>query len=242
MSPKFFSFKGKSLDAFDKNLKLLVPIIKRERVSTLFDEPNQPIFQKELLWQFALGVVTLFLILSFFIFQVPIAGTKKGPLLKYSVFSSKPLVLDKIDYDIGSVDSKAERVDSVFEFYKCPIAGQGNVFVQKAEENDLPYWLLAAMSFQESGCGKNTPKIKGSSSETYNLFGWGVWGDKVYKFDGYEQAIDIVSKYMNKKFYSKGITDLCEIMQTYTPPSDGSWCNGVQYFGDVIQNYKSPKI
>jgi hypothetical protein len=32
---------------------------------------------------------------------------------------------------------------------------------------------------------------------------------------------------------------LCIIMNTYTPPSNGSWCNGVKYFGDMIQNYET---
>lgn len=184
------------------------------------------------------AVVTLSIIFAAFAFQIPITTLQQPAPSRYSIFSSTPLTIDNIDTKITHIDSKAERIDSVFRKYKCPLAGFGQVFVDEAEKNEIPYWLLPAISFQESGCGKLTPKIGGI--ETFNLFGWAVWGNNTHSFDSYEHAIQTVSKYMYTKFYSKNITELCEIMKVYTPPSAGSWCRGVGYFAEEIESYITP--
>lgn len=157
---------------------------------------------------------------------------------KYSIYSSKPIVAGIASAGIGQDDARAARIDAIFEEYNCPIRGMGKVFVSEAEKNDIPYWLVAAIAFQESSCGKYTPKVEGSESS--NLWGWGVWGEHIYMFEDVDEGIGIVSKYMAENFYSQGITDPCLIMKTYTPPSNGSWCKGVKFFRDQIMDYTSP--
>jgi len=158
--------------------------------------------------------------------------------VKYTVFATKSYVLGASSSRIESDDAKAERIDAVFRSFKCPLEGKGKVFVDEANKNNIPYWLVASISFQESSCGKNTP-YRSDVEETYNAWGWGVWGTNIKHFDSWDHGIATVSKYMGDKFYSKGITNTCEIMKIYTPPSNGSWCNGVNYFGNLIQNYSS---
>lgn len=140
-------------------------------------------------------------------------------------------------FSAESKDPRALKIENVFEKFKCPLAEKGEYIVRKADENSIPYWLVAAVSFQESGCGKITPKVKGA--ETYNAWGYGVFGGYVKTFESWEDGIETLSKYFSKRFYSKGITDPCEIMKTYTPPSKGSWCAGVNYFGQMIENFES---
>lgn len=190
--------------------------------------------------QWAGASLFITILLATFIFRIPIYKKAQAAPEKYSVFSSIPLTLDTVSQELDYSDSRAVRIDRVMELFNCPMAGLGEEFVKKADENDIPYWVTAAIAFQESSCGKNVPTIDGESS--YNAWGWATYGDQTYRFDNYEQGIDIVSKYLAKKFYSRGETDLCEIMKTYTPPSNGSWCKGVGYFGDFIQSYKSPQI
>lgn len=165
---------------------------------------------------------------------------RKSPDLayKYTIFSSKPKVLGYSTQDVDTEDARDERIDEVFKKYKCPIQGYGETFVREADKNNIPYWLVAAIAFQESSCGKNTPVVKGE--ETYNLYGWGVWGPHVFKFESMEEGIATVSEYMSSKFISKGVTEPCEIMKTYTPPSKGSWCEGVKFFRDEIVEFESP--
>ena len=60
-------------------------------------------------------------------------------------------------------------------------------------------------------------------------------------FENWEEGISTVSEFLNNRFYKQGVTEPCEIMKIYTPSSGGSWCNGVEFFGDIISNYKTPE-
>lgn len=166
------------------------------------------------------------------------ASTHRTKNTKYSVFSSKPLTLTSTTARLFGGNTEAAALDAIFESYNCPLAGLGRNFVKEAERNGIPFWLAAAISFQESNCGRKTPKAEGFD-ETYNAWGWGVWGNNLRIFDSWTEGIEKVSKYLGDEFFSQGITDPCEIMKIYTPPSEGSWCNGVKYFGDIILDYQT---
>jgi hypothetical protein len=157
---------------------------------------------------------------------------------RYAIYSSRPLTLQPSTNAIYSKDSRAQKINEVYKKYNCPLEGLGDVMVYEADKNNIPWWLVAAVSFQESSCGKRSPKVSGI--ESYNAWGWGVYGGSVFSFDNWVRGIETVSKYFNDKFYSKGVEDTCVIMRTYTPPSNGSWCEGVNHFRDVILNYESP--
>lgn len=157
---------------------------------------------------------------------------------KYSIYSATPLVLGAEDYRVYAKDARAQRINEVFREYKCPIDNLGEVFVYEADKNNIPWWIVAAISFQESSCGKKTPEPDGV--ESFNAWGWAVYGSNVQMFDNWRHGIETVSEYMGRRFFSQGITEPCDIMKIYTPPSKGSWCEGVKHFGDIIQHYESP--
>jgi hypothetical protein len=173
------------------------------------------------------------------VFLITSGNSSTGKYNKYSIFSSKPLAALASSTNLFGGDPRAATLDKIFGAYNCPLTGLGKIFVKEADKNDIPYWFTAAIAFQESSCGKITPKIE-TGEETYNAWGWGVWGKHVKSFANWEEGIAKVSEYLGNNFFSRGVTDTCEIMHIYTPPSDGSWCRGVNYFGDIIQNYKSP--
>lgn len=156
---------------------------------------------------------------------------------RYAIYSSKPLTIQPVTTTIYSKDSRAQKINEVFKIYNCPLEGMGDVFVYEADRNNIPWWLVAAVSFQESSCGKNTPKVNGI--ESYNAWGWAVYGDSMFSFDNWARGIETVSKYFRTRFFSQGITDTCEIMRIYTPPSEGSWCEGVNHFSDIIKDFKT---
>lgn len=155
-----------------------------------------------------------------------------------SVFGAKTLTLPESQFQAIQIDSRALKIEKVFEKFKCPLAGNGAFIVEKADEHGIPYWLVPAVAFQESGCGKKTPEPTGIT-ESYNAWGYGIWGQNIKTFNGWEAGISAVSKYFGVNFFSKGITDPCQIMEIYTPPSKGSWCEGVKYFADLIENFAS---
>ena len=234
--------------------------MEKEKISTIFDKPTisslnikkKGIFskiksktssklsltyvKKNLTGAWAsVSVVAIFA----FLISMMITPQKAKPqdTTRYAIYSSRPLTLQPSTNTVYSKDSRAQRINEVFKMYNCPLEGMGDVFVYEADKNDIPWWLVAAVSFQESSCGKNTPKIGGM--ESYNAWGWAVYGDTTFSFDNYARGIETVSKYFRTRFFSQGITDPCEIMKIYTPPSNGSWCEGVNHFGDIIKNFKS---
>ena len=156
---------------------------------------------------------------------------------RYNIYSSKPLTYDYATSKVNTKDSRAEKIDGVFNYYKCPMEGLGGKFVEEADKYGIPWWLAASVAFKESSCGKNTPTVNGV--ESYNAWGWGVYGDNVHSFDNFARGIETVSKYFSDKFYSLGIEDPCEIMKVYTPPSDGSWCQDVIHFSEVFDQYRT---
>jgi len=156
---------------------------------------------------------------------------------KYSIYTAKPLVLNESTFEISTTDARVQKIDNVFRDYKCPLEGLGDVFIKEADKNNIPWYIVAAISFQESGCGKKIPYIEGEPS--YNAWGYGVYGENVHEFDNWVQGIEVMSRYLSKRFYTQGVTDTSAIMKTYTPPSMGSWYKGVDYFSDLIQNYSS---
>jgi hypothetical protein len=206
-----------------------------EKITTIQPAPRFALTPKTALVSFGAStlaaIATLALLVNFA--YVPTKPTTD----KYTIFTAKPLVLGKTSERVLSADARAAALDGVLEYFDCPMQGMGKAFVKEADKNGIPYWLVPAISFQESSCGKKTPEPNGI--ESYNGWGWGVWGDNISMFSDWEHGIETVSKYMKDRFYSKGISDPCEIMRVYTPPSNGSWCEGVNYFKDVITQYES---
>ena len=180
--------------------------------------------------------LTIVVLITFLFFN---AESARKPQ-KYALYSSKPLVLGAMTGAPGLGDPRAGKIDEVFATFNCPLEGLGKVFVEEADKNNIPYWIVASIAFQESSCGKNIPGVGEDKDHSYNAWGWAVYGDNVHGFDSWEDGIAVVSKYMNERFFAQGVTDLCEIMKTYTPPSQGSWCEGVDYFREMINEYKTP--
>ena len=170
-------------------------------------------------------------VVSFFF----ISQAKTNNSSNYPLYSAKPLVLGESASRTEATDARVQKIRNVYQKFKCPLLGQEEIIVQKADEYGIPYWLVPAVSFQESSCGKNTPEPKGLD-ESYNAWGYGVWGSHIKTFDDWKAGIEAVSKYFGVNFFSHGITDPCEIMKIYTPPSNGSWCEGVKYFEQLIEN------
>ncbi len=192
-------------------------------------------FALPFVWFFATTFSALVIIVALLI---SLNSENTASAVGYSIYSAKPYVLGDSTSALTTVDARAATIDAVFAKYNCPLTGHGETFVLHADKNNIPYWLVAAVAFQESSCGKNVPKKDGIVSNNY--WGWGVYGDNVKTFDTVEHGIKVVSEYMRTRFFDQGITELCDIMKVYTPPSTGSWCKGVEFFKDEIVEYETP--
>ncbi|OGC65638.1 hypothetical protein A2274_02855 [candidate division WWE3 bacterium RIFOXYA12_FULL_43_11] len=261
--PKFFTKEGRTLrplniptvDASFSKEKSLDSISSLMEENTIYLErsiaPNENIFKKigTRVNRLTLALpVQKYAAMGFAVSLIMITGiTARASIIPrkisfteeggYNIYSSKPLTYEYAVSKVNAKDSRAEKIDGVFNIYKCPMEGLGGKFVEEADKYGIPWWLAASVAFKESSCGKNTPTVGGQ--ESYNAWGWGVYGDNVRSFDNFARGIETVSKYFSDKFYSLGIEDPCEIMKVYTPPSDGSWCRDVIHFSEVFDQYRT---
>lgn len=185
-------------------------------------------------WALYSHIVFVFLALVVVLYPTKSSTQNKN---KYTIYTSKPLSINESKFEISVTDARAQKINNIFRDYKCPLEGLGDTFVKEADKNNIPWYIVAAISFQESGCGKKIPYVDGTPS--YNAWGYAVYGDNVHTFDNWVQGIETMSRYLSKRFYSQGVSDTSDIMRTYTPPSLGSWYKGVDYFSNLIQNYSS---
>ena len=82
---------------------------------------------------------------------------------------------------------------------------------------------------QESGLCRHIPV------NSYNCWGFGIYGTTVKHFANYQEGIDTVTRTLATRYKARGLITPQQIMTMYTPSSNGSWAFGVQHFMDVLQ-------
>jgi len=126
-------------------------------------------------------------------------------------------------------DIRVANLKYFFRKYDSVLYDQAEFIVKIADQYKLDYRLIPAIAMQESGLCKNI--YEGS----HNCWGWGIYGNKVTRFDSYEAAIETISRGLKENYIDKGLITPEEIMRKYTPPSAGSWAFGVNFFLKIIE-------
>lgn len=126
-------------------------------------------------------------------------------------------------------DVRVANLKYFFRKYGSVLYDYADVFVTTADKYSLDYRLLPAIAMQESNLCKYI--YEGS----HNCWGWGIYGNKVTRFNSYPEAIETISKGLKLYYVDKGLTTPEAIMRKYTPPSDGSWAFGVNTFLKIIE-------
>ena len=126
-------------------------------------------------------------------------------------------------------DIRVANLKYFFRKYNSVLYDHADIFVKRADENQFDYRLLPAIAMQESNLCKYI--YEGS----HNCWGWGIYGNKVTRFESYDEAIDTISRGIKKYYIDRGLTTPEDIMRKYTPPSDGSWAYGVNTFLKIIE-------
>jgi len=131
--------------------------------------------------------------------------------------------------EFKTADIRVANLKYFFRKYDSVLYDQSDYIVKMADQYTLDYRLIPAIAMQESGLCKHI--YEGS----HNCWGWGIYGNKVTRFDSYEEAIETISRGIKKNYIDKGLTTPEAIMRKYTPPSDGSWAFGVNTFLKMIE-------
>lgn len=123
-----------------------------------------------------------------------------------------------------TTDARPVVVKNYLRKYGSPLEPFARQAVEISDKYHLDWRLLIAIAQQESNLCKKIPV------NSYNCWGFGIYGNLVTRFDSYTIAMETVAKTLKKNYIDRGLVTPEEIMVKYTPPSKGSWARGVNQF------------
>jgi hypothetical protein len=130
-----------------------------------------------------------------------------------------------------ATDSRVRILREYLEKYNSPLVPYAGTFVEKADKYNLDWKLVAAISGVESTFGREIPY------ESFNGWGWGIYGDNMIRFSSWTQGIETISEGLRNKYINKwGAKDVYEIGKFYA--SSPTWAQRVEYFMNEIEKYQ----
>ncbi|KKQ34249.1 MAG: hypothetical protein US51_C0046G0002 [Microgenomates group bacterium GW2011_GWA2_37_6] len=128
-------------------------------------------------------------------------------------------------------DNRAQILRGFLLQYDSPLADNAEDFVRTADEYNLDWRLVASISGLESTFGKNIPY------NSYNGWGWGVYGDNVIRFATWTEGIETISKGLRERYLKdKPESDPYFIGPTYA--ASPTWAQRVSFFMNKMEEYK----
>lgn len=169
--------------------------------------------------------------------QPEVLGLSSSQFTAPYVFAALPAFDNDIQTSVKTADARAEIIRQYLHKFNSPLEPYSELIVQLSDTYNFDYRWLVAIAQQESNLCKHIP------ANSYNCWGWGIYPDpdnpevlKVTRFDSYEDALRRIAPQFTKIFLKgKHTKDPAEVMKTYTPPSDGSWADGVNSFFDSLK-------
>ena len=126
--------------------------------------------------------------------------------------------------EIKSGDARAANLKAFLRKYNSDLYNHAEKIIEVSDKYGFDYRLLPAIAMQESNLCRVIP------DNSYNCWGWGIYGTKVTRFESYNDAIETVARGIKKYYIDEGLVTASAIMKKYTPPSQGSWQHGVNLF------------
>jgi len=122
-------------------------------------------------------------------------------------------------------DPRIATLEKYLNSHNSPLASYAEEFVTYSDKYGLDWRLVPAISGVESTFGKRIPK------NSYNAYGW---ANGNYKFDSWEDSIEVVSKTLRTKYIDRGAPSINKIARRYAPPSS-TWAWKVKFFMTKIE-------
>lgn len=138
----------------------------------------------------------------------------------------------ELKLDLSNKESDM-RVDTLREFlakYNSPLASLATVLVENADKYNLDWRLVAAISGLESSFGREIP------SNSFNGWGWGIYGNNVIRFSSWEEGIQTVSQGLRERYIDKGATDIYSIGRIYA--ASPTWASRITYLMEKITQFQ----
>lgn len=131
--------------------------------------------------------------------------------------------------EIKPGDARAINLKIFFRKHNSDLYNHAEKIIEVSDKYQFDYRLLPAIAMQESNLCRVIP------DNSYNCWGWGIYGTTVTRFDSYDDAIETVAKGIKEHYIDEGLVTASAIMQKYTPSSNGSWQHGVNTFLKALE-------
>lgn len=135
--------------------------------------------------------------------------------------------IPQIEAGLISGDRRSQIIKKYLHEYQSPLTPFADTLVAISDKYSVDPYLIVGIAQQESNLCKIIP------DKSHNCWGYGIYGDKVTRFENYPQALETVISGIRKNYIEKGLVTPEQIMRKYTPPSvaiGGPWARGVSQF------------
>ena len=143
--------------------------------------------------------------------------------------SYKADLSDGYTAEIKPGDARAANLKAFLRKYNSDLYNHTDKIIEVSDKYGFDYRLLPAIAMQESNLCRVIP------DNSYNCWGWGIYGTTVTRFDSYDDAIETVGKGIKDNYIDEGLVTASAIMAKYTPSSKGSWQHGVNTFMKALE-------
>lgn len=181
-------------------------------------------------WYGASLTTLLFAILFLIYLSTP--KVVQPQIQSFKLYAALPKTDIEVSESIGVTDARAQIIEDFFKQYKAPLSEYSIEFIKVADKYKMDWRLLPSISMQESSGGKKV------ITDSYNPFGYGIYGKLVTRFNSWEDSIERVGRALREDYLDQGLKTPEEIMAKYTPPSlaiGGTWAKGVNSFMEELQ-------
>ncbi len=118
-------------------------------------------------------------------------------------------------------DVRAKILTQYLKQYDSPLTPSAETFVKVADKYQLDWKLLVAISAIESTYGQQIP------TNSYNAWGWGIYGDNVIRFSSFDEGIEVVSKGLREQYINSWkVEDVYSIGRIYS--ASPTWAQRVE--------------
>ena len=147
----------------------------------------------------------------------------------YQFTASYKAMADGSKVEIKPGDARSANLKAFLRKYNSDLYNHADKIIEVSDIYGFDYRLLPAIAMQESNLCRLIPE------NSFNCWGWGIYGTTVTRFDSYDDAIETVGKGIKEHYIDEGLVTASAIMSKYTPSSKGSWQYGVNTFMKALE-------
>lgn len=139
-----------------------------------------------------------------------------------------------------TMDRRAKILQAYLAKHNAPLQYHAQDFVEAADQYNLDWKFVAAVSGVESTFGKHVPGGTDPEFSSFNGWGWGVYGTQSLGFDSWRDGIFTVSKGLRENYFDKGLTEPYAINKKYA--ASPHWGKNVTFFLNDIAKFEAEYV